>query len=119
MYKEHPCCKSPDKESTMIWRYMDFCKFESLLDNKALFFAKSSNFEDPLEGLFSDATLDDLFSLAKSHDRNSIENWLAENLSPISKYMKEMTFINCWHVSEYESAAMWKLYSKDKAGISI
>ena len=29
------------------------------------------------------------------------------------------TFINCWHLSEYENFAMWKLYAKDEKGIAI
>ena len=27
--------------------------------------------------------------------------------------------INCWHESDHESAAMWKLYAKDDNGIAI
>ena len=28
---------------------------------------------------------------------------------------REHTYINCWHLNNYESEAMWKLYSKDYA----
>jgi len=30
-----------------------------------------------------------------------------------SKYDREHTYISCWHNNEYESEAMWRLYSKD------
>lgn len=29
------------------------------------------------------------------------------------------TIINCWHLNEYESAAMWKLYLKSNEGIAV
>jgi hypothetical protein len=28
-------------------------------------------------------------------------------------------FINCWHLSEYESSAMWDIYSRKNEGIAI
>lgn len=31
------------------------------------------------------------------------------------KWLKSYTYINCWHKSEHESEAMWKLYSKNIA----
>lgn len=40
-------------ENPIVWRYMGLEKFESLLKNKSLFFAKPSKFIDPLEGSYS------------------------------------------------------------------
>ncbi|MEM5603402.1 hypothetical protein AAHB61_29780 [Bacillus cereus] len=33
--------------------------------------------------------------------------------------IREWTFINCWHMNEYESDAMWKLYFKSNVEIAI
>ena len=43
MYKEHPeFCRSTIRSDAMLWRYMDFTKFVSLLDTaSALFFARA------------------------------------------------------------------------------
>lgn len=119
MYEDHRCFEAPYKESTQIWRYMNFKKFESLLDQKALFFAKAVKFEDPYEGLFSEATLINARSLAENCDDVSVEKGISQSLPQISKYRRELTFLNCWHMSKYESAAMWKIYAKDSTGISI
>ncbi len=120
MYNEHDCFEAPDDESVSIWRYMDFAKFVSLLDRNELFFAKSTKFEDPYEGLFPDATLDDARFLAEKSGENSFSHFTAFEMPKISKFLKECMFLNCWHMSECESVAMWKLYSKDKTtGISI
>ena len=35
------------------------------------------------------------------------------------KALPRFTLINCWHENPHESAAMWKLYSKDDSGIVI
>ncbi len=36
-----------------------------------------------------------------------------------AEYDKEDVFVSCWHESDYESEAMWKLYSSEKTGISV
>lgn len=49
MYETHPAFQQPSRE-TMIWRYMSFAKFVSLLEKKALFFARLDRLGDPFEG---------------------------------------------------------------------
>jgi len=48
-----PLFVSPQDEVTKIWRYMDFTKFVSMLENKGLFFPSADNLGDPFEGSFS------------------------------------------------------------------
>ena len=40
MYKDGPDYDCPS-DDTVLWRYMDFAKFVSLLDKRSLFFLKS------------------------------------------------------------------------------
>jgi hypothetical protein len=35
------------------------------------------------------------------------------------RLLKPTTLINSWHINEYESAAMWDLYSRQNAGIAL
>jgi len=42
-------------DETIIWRYMDFARFMQILETKTLWFARADQFEDPLEGTFTDA----------------------------------------------------------------
>ena len=37
----------------------------------------------------------------------------------LSKEIRKFTVINCWHMNDYESAAMWKLYLKSNEGVAI
>jgi len=32
---------------------------------------------------------------------------------------RKFVFVNCWHMSEYESGALWRLYLKSDEGIAI
>jgi len=42
---DNPLCKKPDDENSKIWRYLDFQKFVSLLDQKKCFLYKLINFQ--------------------------------------------------------------------------
>jgi hypothetical protein len=50
-YSEHETCLKPANENAKIWRYMDFTKFVSLLEKKALFFCRADKLGDPFEGV--------------------------------------------------------------------
>lgn len=47
---------SPDGLDHELWRYMDFSKFVSMLQQKALWFTRLDQFPDPYEGLLTKPT---------------------------------------------------------------
>jgi hypothetical protein len=47
------------------------------------------------------------------------KNYGVKNLNDIYKRSSEIIYVNCWYLSEYESIAMWKLYSESNKGIAI
>ena len=114
MYKEHEAFAPPPPDA-VLWRYMDFTKFVSLLEKQALFFARADKLkDDPFEGAWPD--------LSRARIRKFLEEptgHLVQTLLPFFKELRRFTLINCWHESPHESAAMWKLYSKDDYGIAI
>ena len=48
-------------------------------------------------------------------------NWddASRLISKLRQEMRLKTFVNCWHESENESAAMWKIYSREYDGIAV
>ena len=108
MYREHPVFEKPKDENARIWRYMDFTKFVSILDKSALFFTRTDKLDDPFEG---------------SCPERVIEFWEKklgiEYTGGFYEHLKKFTLVNCWHLNEYESAAMWKMYLKSNEGIAI
>ena len=118
MYKEHPVFNSPD-DNAVLWRYMDFTKFVSVLDKKALFFVLPKRLGDPFEGAFPMGNkVLYLNAFYEAHNSQmSEENF--RKLRDFQKSWQPFTLISCWHESPHESAAMWKSYSRETDGIAI
>jgi len=112
--KEHPVFPKLENENTKIWRYMNFTKFVSLLDTKSLFFSRSDKLGDPFEGSVSKANV---------NLRPTVYPGIPEmTLNQSSEYAEKLrfhTYLNCWHMNEDESVAMWKIYAKNNTGIAI
>ena len=102
MYLTHEKVSSPPDEA-ILWRYMDFTKFVSLLDREELFLARPDELGDPFEASLTRANIQSLDIQVAS----------------IVKALATRVGINSWHENEFESAAMWRLYSREKDGIAI
>lgn len=113
MYQEHILFPPPANDA-VLWRYMNFSKFVSLLDERALFFARADKLGDPFEGSSSKPTME---MNQSRYGANLKEPY--EILTEVIKSTRETTLINCWHERGYESDAMWKLYSDEAEEIAI
>ena len=107
-----------------IWRYMDIGKYESFLKDRGLFFCRADKFSDPFEGSIPVREYEHRkIAFGANLDGNPIsEERVKSDLNAISdshKKLKSATIINCWHINEGESDAMWRLYLKDNEGIAI
>ncbi len=125
MYEEHPTFIQPENEDVKVWRYMDFTKLISLIDSRRLFFTRADKFEDPFEGSYPKMNVLAREILPEEVTAKMTEEQV-ENLrqsmqqhGQINKNWPRYTAINCWHVNEYESAAMWDLYLKSNEGVAI
>lgn len=114
MYKEHSVFNTPPDDA-VLWRYTDFTKFVSLLEKSALFFARADKLGDPFEGTFSRAnkTLRPIL-YADTIPEMTLRGWVE-----FMRNLRRFTLISCWHESSHESAAMWRLYSRETDGIAI
>ena len=110
--------KLPKKQSLKIWRYMSLEKFKSMLDKKGLYFSSARQFDDSFEGSITQRHYE--FNLRNSNNRRGIDtDFYKKHVSPAFYELTGLTKINCWHLSEFESAAMWQLYLRDGKGIAI
>lgn len=116
-----------------LWRYMDLSKFILLICKNELYFPAATCFDDPFEGAkgivamkqkWNDFYLDFLrqailtvpgmdLSKLTSKKLESEAQRLLEEINSTGDKARESTFISCWHLNDFESEAMWKLYSKD------
>ena len=118
MYEEHPNFVPPPS-GARLWRYMDFTKFVSLLDKEGLFFSSAAVLGDPFEG--SDSRINhDLRSLSLLRQGATPDQIpeILEVTSRSNEQIRNHVLVSCWHESEHESEAMWKLYGRD-AGIAV
>jgi hypothetical protein len=106
----------PPKRNCTLWRYTDLTKLLSLLESRQLFFARADHFEDPYEGTMSRAGIT-LYRESAQH--SGIPAHAVERMIQGMSQFRESMFISCWHASEHESAAMWRLYLQSPEGIAI
>lgn len=112
-----------------LWRYMDFAKFVSMLHARALYFPRADTLGDPFEGAqgiesnreqwrakWLEITRNAARKLAASTNRDQPE-WIEQRAQQMVKEFSEHnegllhhTYISCWHASDVESEALWRLY---------
>jgi len=117
MFAEQPPFQKPPDTNAPIWRYLDFSKFVDLLETQTLFFNRTDRFDDEFEGSYPQ--LNTLLRPMLYGGETKISAHLLAKMSVTFKEWRRFMAINCWHMSNHESAAMWKLYLKGNEGISI
>ena len=114
MYQENTFCQAPPAEAAL-WRYLDFTKFVSVLDKSSLFFVRADKLGDPFEGSYSKLNV----ALRPELYKDQIPEHGLEQMADFIRASRRFTLISCWHWSAYESAAMWRLYSRERDGVAI
>ena len=109
MYLNNPNIKLPEDPDTIVWKYLDLSKFLDLLLSKKLFMSRSDKFEDQYEGTFSEPTYEEIKKLA------------ANNPDFLNYYKthREKVAVSSWHINEYESFAMWQIFTQNNEGLAI
>ena len=114
MYAEHPELEHVEDALT-IWRYMNFTKFVHLLSTNSLFFARTDTLGDHFEGALPRPVAE------KRRDayRFSYPGAPDGEYERLGRLEREFVAVNCWHMSEHESAAMWSLYLDANEGVAL
>jgi hypothetical protein len=113
MYKSNRNYKVPRNRSNQIWRYMSLASFISVLQKSQLFFTTLDRLDDPFEGRILLPK-----ELLIGNKIIPVEGLLLKSLANQQTEGRRRICVNCWHINDGESAAMWALYSKE-SGIAI
>lgn len=113
----HPVFVPPDDPNAKIWRYMDFTKFVSMLENGGLFFCRADKLGDRFEGSYPKSQLAIRAEMESRFPEFSKQDW--SNTEEINRFYTKWTMLSCWHMNSHESAAMWKIYTMTKESIAI
>jgi hypothetical protein len=104
-------------DDVTIWRYMDFTKYVDLISAKQVYFCSTDRLGDPFEGSWPykphERTLESIRASATDFPREVEQHVIA------ALNYRKFVFVNCWHMSDYESAALWRLYLKSDEGIAV
>lgn len=95
----------PDK---LLWRYMELSKYLSMLVTRSLWFARADKLGDPYEGSMSRANVKRRPEVYKE----AIPGDVLKQMEDVRRKLVKYHYVNCWHCSEVESMAMWRLYMK-------
>jgi len=109
MYIANPNSKLPENPETVVWKYLDLSKFLDLLLSQKMFMSRSDKFEDQYEGTFSEPTFEEIKKIAENNPR----------FLDYYKQHREKVAISSWHTNEYESFAMWQIFTKNNEGLAI
>jgi hypothetical protein len=109
MYINNPNIILPDDDDIIVWKYLDLSKFLEMLMSKRLFMSRSDKFEDQYEGTFSEPTYEEIKKIAANNPE----------FLDYYKSHREKVVISSWHINEYESFAMWQIFTKNNEGLAI
>jgi len=112
------------KDDEVIWRYMDFPKFFSLIETKALFFSPAYRLkeEEPLEfevpalnaQTMRETISERLFKSGK--DSKDIKEYIDRTLSSDDIFHWG---VSCWSSNAIESYALWRTFVTAAEGVAI
>ena len=138
MWKQHPDIPFPADDKAAIWRFMDFPAFVDLLHSSSLHFSRLDALADPFEGYGT--AMDYLkFKLpeqifqasggASDQARDKLQQWRAQQAKDYEQnqvlallkriQVAETCWVNCWHLIERESVALWKIYHGRNKPIAV
>lgn len=111
---------NPDPHQS-IWRYLDFPKFVWMLETSSFYFARLDLLGDPFEGSVTpqDLRAEEDTWLEMAEYSGTPPGLYEEFHRAVPFDPRHRLFVNCWHMSEMESVAMWRLYSGEQKGIAI
>ncbi len=109
-YESYPDLSTPPGR-TVLWRYMDFARFVEMLESRTLWFVRTDQLEDPLEGTHTDAELANI--------RKHLVETRAKALIDVFRSARSEVYVSCWRSGSSESLAMWDLYGKGSGIVAV
>lgn len=114
---------STDDLERVVWRYMPFTKFVSLLTYQALWFSKLNILQDQYEGLIPLGVLSEMqqsneklkATFKSPEQQRQIDEWPSKNEAD----GRELLVVTCWFAHEQESQRMWEEYGTSAEAVAV
>jgi hypothetical protein len=115
-YFQHPDLVLPN-DNSVIWRYMDYPKLQSVLEKNSIFFSRADKQTDKLEGEYPVNMLKELekrWGILKSGDGEAYTFFQWHCLKEIPSRL-----LSCWSLNLHESQKLWTVYTPTIESIAI
>ena len=119
---QHPAFPQPHHPDVALWRYLDYSKFEWLLESKRLFMPSAEFLGEPLEGtepVGNSIWWREKARLAETDKQREIIQRNQEKLSAFAKAFRNHYYVSCWHMNENENNRMWHEYTKSPESVAV
>jgi hypothetical protein len=113
-YEPHSDLQDIEDPDTVLWRYVDLCKWLDLLQTSELHLTRADQMEDRWEGAFSEVNIAVRPAMYGEH-----WDMMASSMAQMYRFARTHTYLNCWYMGECESAGMWKIYDAEGKGVAI
>jgi hypothetical protein len=122
MRDSHPSLDRDLPTNAVLWRYLDFPRFVSMLKERALWFSRADLLGDPLEGSFTQAReIERQWTLEnppEGRTRKELEDVFRHN-ARLTSESRLNVYINCWHLGSHESMALWQGYGSGPYAVAV
>lgn len=120
--KNHPAFPQPSDPNVRVWRYMDFDKFNWLVEFKRLFMPSPEWLADPLEG--TRPTGDSEWwrrkaEIAEIEEERKIYQRNYQILSEFEESFRPHYFVSCWNENDRECRELWDHYTNGPDSIVV
>ena len=119
---QHPASPPPPHPEVLLWRYLDFEKFDWLVSNRRLFMPSAQFLGDPLEGTTPNGHIEWWRALedgAVSEEQRRIIEQNKEKVFAFAKAFRPHYYVSCWHMNALENTKMWRCYTKSSDAVAV
>jgi hypothetical protein len=108
----------------IVWRYLTFAKFISVLELRALWMSRLGSLLDQFAGTLPDKTRENMIASDLKWEktfegRPELQEQLAGMADKNVADGRDVLVVNCWFLGESESSQMWKEYVGSTEGVAI
>jgi hypothetical protein len=102
---------------TVIWHYVRFDYFQSLLKNRALWFTRLDKQSDKTDGTYSDVNGSEMTTVTKKliSSLGIVEMPNQTQLYQTNRIIRKRAYVHCWSMRSQESAWMWNSFLQGEA----
>jgi len=120
--QSHPSFPQPPSEKMSLWRYMDYPRFEWMVERARLFIPTANNLGDPLEGTTPQADIDRWDRELADAQSDAHRKTILHNRSFFAHFaeaFRSRYYVSCWHMNEFENNVMWGAYTRTTEAVAI